>query len=386
MGQTLDEAIERAVQALGADKDEVEIQVLNEGPPAMVRAFVKGSRPAAPASSRGEDRGFRGDRDRDRGRRGGDRGPRGDRGRDRDRGPRRGGDRPRRDDRRDDRPRRESRDDRPRGHRDEGFEPRREPRRDDREGRGPDRDRDRDRGRGRDRGRDRDRPRGRDEIRDREPVERDETRPAGPVDHEPEHDFEVTPDLDLRGEDERKPEEDAPREAAHEIAETVIKGEGGRAGEIVAEMLDLMGLSAEIDCRQDEEGLHIDISAGEHDGILIGRGGQTLQAFQHLVSRMINRGERREIIRLDVAGYNQRRYEALREEALEVADEVRETGDEIIFDPMDPAERRVIHRAVADETDVRTFTIGDGIYRRVVMAPATEEEAQPAGERGREGR
>jgi spoIIIJ-associated protein len=78
-------------------------------------------------------------------------------------------------------------------------------------------------------------------------------------------------------------------------------------------------------------------------------------------------------VRVDVAGYRDRREEQLRREAVALAERVRRTKRRGMTEPLLPAERRVVHRAIADVSGVKTHVAGSGSNRRVVVMPADAE-------------
>jgi len=107
---------------------------------------------------------------------------------------------------------------------------------------------------------------------------------------------------------------------------------------------------------------------GEDLGILIGRRGQTLASLQYLV-RLITAQRMKAWIPviIDVEGYKQRRYEALRSLALQVAERVKTERTPFNFEPMPAYERRIIHLALANHPDVTTQSIGEGEARKVTV-------------------
>ena len=143
--------------------------------------------------------------------------------------------------------------------------------------------------------------------------------------------------------------------------------------EILQNLISLMGVSAAITLRQAESedvgGPVFDID-GDDSGLLIGRRGETLRALQFLVSFMAGRklGDRVNMF-IDVAGYQERRYQSLTNLAQRVAQRVAATGRPITLEPMPPNERRAIHIALADVPDVSTISTGVGEERRVVVEP-----------------
>jgi hypothetical protein len=138
-----------------------------------------------------------------------------------------------------------------------------------------------------------------------------------------------------------------------------------------------MGYPVEVEARFEDGGYDVQIHAGDHEAILIGRRGETLEALQHVLAKMASRG-REELIRLrvDVARYKQRRFDELAEKAVEMARTVRETGQETVTEPLPAAERRIIHRTLADDPAVTTHALGDGLVKRVWIGPA--DAAPPA--------
>lgn len=139
-------------------------------------------------------------------------------------------------------------------------------------------------------------------------------------------------------------------------------------------ILDGMGFPATIEAGKTQHGIRIGIDAGENDQFLIGKDGETLAAFQHLLGRMIRAkmpDESPPRIEVDAAGFRDRQIERLRELARELMDEARATGAEMTTEPLPASERRIVHLEVAEVPGMETVTIGDGYYKRVVVRQAT---------------
>lgn len=117
----------------------------------------------------------------------------------------------------------------------------------------------------------------------------------------------------------------------------------------------------------EEETVELDIE-GEDSGLLIGRRGETLRALQFVANLVVGRGAEGRVI-LDVEGYRERRYTALRSLALRVSERVASTGRSITLEPMAPNERRAIHMALADHPRVTTESTGMGDTRKVTILP-----------------
>ncbi|HET6835722.1 MAG TPA: RNA-binding cell elongation regulator Jag/EloR [Acidimicrobiales bacterium] len=112
---------------------------------------------------------------------------------------------------------------------------------------------------------------------------------------------------------------------------------------------------------------------GPELGLLVGQKGVTLQAVQELVRSMVQRrfvGQTHARVRLDVAGYRARRKVALERFAREVAESVKTSGVAKALDPMGSADRKVVHDAVNEMEGVSTASEGEDAARRVVIRPA----------------
>ena len=121
------------------------------------------------------------------------------------------------------------------------------------------------------------------------------------------------------------------------------------------------------------DGIELDVQVhGDDLGLLVGPGGRTLNAVQDLVRVAAQRrlGDHETRLRIDVAGYRERRSAALSKFAAEVAGQVRESGSARSLEPRTSADRKVIHDALNDEDGVVSTSSGEDPYRRVVVEPA----------------
>ena len=115
---------------------------------------------------------------------------------------------------------------------------------------------------------------------------------------------------------------------------------------------------------------------GDDLGILIGRRGQTLSSLQYIVRLIVGyQAEAWLPIIIDVEGYKQRRYEALRALAGRMAEQVKVRGAPFTLEPMSAFERRIIHLTLAEHPDVTTQSTGEGEARKVVILPKEQAEA-----------
>jgi spoIIIJ-associated protein len=165
--------------------------------------------------------------------------------------------------------------------------------------------------------------------------------------------------------------------------------------EIVEDLLDYMGFPGEVDVlRAGVEGgtptLIMAVVDGDSMGALIGRRGETLQAFQFITQLLVNRrvGHWTRVL-LDVEGYRSRRERYLKDTALRAAEKAMRYRESIELDPMIPSERRIVHMALASHEYVTTHSEGEGDSRRVIVEPTPEYVSQhggpSSGERGAAG-
>ena len=112
---------------------------------------------------------------------------------------------------------------------------------------------------------------------------------------------------------------------------------------------------------------------GEGLGLLVGQKGMTLNALQELTRTVVQReadGAKTDRLRVDVAGYRERRTAALQKFSTEIANDVLESGTEKLLEPMGPADRKIVHDTVNDIDGVVTGSEGEEPRRRVVIRPA----------------
>ncbi|MDX1690562.1 MAG: RNA-binding cell elongation regulator Jag/EloR [Acidimicrobiia bacterium] len=133
-------------------------------------------------------------------------------------------------------------------------------------------------------------------------------------------------------------------------------------------LLDAFGLEGEVACRVEDDVIYADVN-GTQTEALVGTKGSVMSSVQELCRTVVQRQSQANArIRLDIAGYNARRREALEIYAKRLADKVLDEGGEIMLEPMNAAERKVVHDAIVDVDGVRTFSEGQDPNRSVVIA------------------
>lgn len=129
-------------------------------------------------------------------------------------------------------------------------------------------------------------------------------------------------------------------------------------------------LGTEIDYKieKNQYGLNVDLH-GENIGFLIGYRGETLYAFQSILSSIASKGlDLRVRLILDIEGYKAKREKTLEDLAQKIARTVVKTRREVTLEPMQAYERKIIHSALQNSTKVTTKSIGEEPRRRVVIS------------------
>jgi spoIIIJ-associated protein len=161
-----------------------------------------------------------------------------------------------------------------------------------------------------------------------------------------------------------------------------LKGEGDadmlpQAQGILEQILELMGEKAKVEGQVDEEErLNLSIDA-EDAGLLIGKQGQTLEALQYLLTKMMAKKARRKVrVFIDIESYRARHQEALTQLALKSGEKAKKSGKPITLNPMNPHDRRIIHLALQGDRELKTMSRGEGLYKKVVVYPVRKKETQ----------
>lgn len=138
---------------------------------------------------------------------------------------------------------------------------------------------------------------------------------------------------------------------------------------IVVDIVNLMNLRTRVTSWEDEEEVHIDIW-GDNLGILIGRGGSTLQALQDIVTVIARKkGHTDRRITIDVERYKERKRQKLRDYAERMAEKATTTGRPVKLEPMSPRDRKIVHDTLKEIPGVESFSEGEEPNRRVIIKP-----------------
>ena len=141
-----------------------------------------------------------------------------------------------------------------------------------------------------------------------------------------------------------------------------------RAEKFLGGLFEILGEEVKVDVKKNNDDLAVELS-GPDMGIVIGKRGETLDALQHLTSLVVNRGDLDFVkVSLDTENYREKRVMALEKLALKLAGKVAKTGRNTSLEPMNAYERRIIHATLQDHDKVTTYSVGQGMKRKVVIA------------------
>ncbi len=148
---------------------------------------------------------------------------------------------------------------------------------------------------------------------------------------------------------------------------------GDEARKFIDELVTAFAFTGTTELIEDGDDLEVRVH-GDNLGLLVGPRGTTLQAVQDLarVASQRRLGDHDTRLRVDIGGYRQRRKEALDRFALQMADEVKQSGVARVLEPMSSADRKIVHDALSEVDGIGTRSEGDDPYRRVVITPAND--------------
>ena len=129
-----------------------------------------------------------------------------------------------------------------------------------------------------------------------------------------------------------------------------------------------MGVALSVSVEETAEGTRINLE-GEDGGVLVRRGGEGLQALQHIVATTFRKqlGDDNRIV-IDCNGFRKDKDAELRQMARFVAEKSRSSGMPQEMGPLNPYERRIVHLAIAEDPTVSSESIGDAFLKTVIIS------------------
>jgi spoIIIJ-associated protein len=139
--------------------------------------------------------------------------------------------------------------------------------------------------------------------------------------------------------------------------------------EALKRIVDLITTDATISIKERSSRLFFNIKGG-NSAVLIGKRGQTLEAIQYIVEKIVNKKRKERVgIQVDVEGYLEKRRNSLEKTAFRLAEKVKRTGKPATIGQMNSHDRRIVHIALKDDNMVRTQSMGEGMLRKLVIFP-----------------
>ncbi len=135
----------------------------------------------------------------------------------------------------------------------------------------------------------------------------------------------------------------------------------------LSQLLDFMGYPATVTVEAEGTAVSCRIES-ESEELLIGQDGKTLDSMQYLLRKMIARRiPTRLRLSVDIGNYRERRREELKEKAVELASLVKEDGKTQVIPALSPSERRVVHMTLQDDKEIRSRSVGDGLFKKILI-------------------
>jgi spoIIIJ-associated protein len=142
------------------------------------------------------------------------------------------------------------------------------------------------------------------------------------------------------------------------------------AKKYLEDLLSFFGLNTDVHATSDDDVIQLSVPSTHLNGFLIGQRGENMRSLQYLTSTALkNRLYANNRVNVDVADYKLQRADRLREKAEEWVKQVRDTKEPMDLQPMNAADRRVIHQLAA-EYSLTSESIGEGRDRHIVLKPA----------------
>ena len=141
------------------------------------------------------------------------------------------------------------------------------------------------------------------------------------------------------------------------------------AKKYLEDTLSFFGLNIEVKASADEDVIELKVPSTHLNGFLIGHNGDTLRSLQFLVSTTLrNHDALLSRINIDIADYKAQRADRLVSKIKETLETIQKTGESRNLEPMNAADRRVVHQAVSEYPDLQTHSEGEGRDRHIVIS------------------
>ncbi|MBU4237515.1 MAG: Jag N-terminal domain-containing protein [Proteobacteria bacterium] len=135
----------------------------------------------------------------------------------------------------------------------------------------------------------------------------------------------------------------------------------------LTQLLQLMGLPSKIEVEAQGSSVRCHVS-GDFEEDLTGQEGKTLDSLQYLLRKIIARKVSERVrISIDVGDFKEKRQDELQDQALALAVLVKEDGKTQVIPSLNPSERRVVHMALQNDKEIRSRSVGDGLFKKILI-------------------
>jgi spoIIIJ-associated protein len=173
----------------------------------------------------------------------------------------------------------------------------------------------------------------------------------------------------LKTPSELEEEEEVEQQERGERREEPQENDVNFAKRTLEEILALIPVEATVAASHEEGRITLTVQ-GDRSGLLIGRKGNTLDALQFLVNKIVSKALDKKVdVVIDSENYRRRREDSLTQLALKMGDKAKRIKKPVTTNPMNPHDRRLIHLALKDDEDLETRSRGEGLLKRVVIIP-----------------
>ncbi|MEM6997311.1 MAG: R3H domain-containing nucleic acid-binding protein [Patescibacteria group bacterium] len=147
-----------------------------------------------------------------------------------------------------------------------------------------------------------------------------------------------------------------------------MKDAAAFAQKYTEDLMSFFGLNVPVETVIENDIIKLSVPANDISGSLIGTKADTLIAFQNIINSALRSQGHDVRANLDIAGYKRDRQAKLAEKAKHWVERAVEKGEDLELNPMNSADRRVVHQ-VASDMGIQTESIGEGRERRVLLKP-----------------
>jgi spoIIIJ-associated protein len=158
------------------------------------------------------------------------------------------------------------------------------------------------------------------------------------------------------------------------------------------QLVELMGFPSTLEI--ETEGLSVACTLrGEFEENLTGVDGKVLDSLQYILRKIISRKVPERLrISINIGDFREKRLEELKVKAVELATQVKEDGKTQVLPALNPSERRVIHMILQEDKEIRSRSVGDGLFKKILIykpgkgnRPAGRKRPQSRGRQNKSG-